>query len=122
MEYISQDALDNLREVNPSRQFLEAMLKDAISDIEKLVDTLSRERGEIDVQEVRHIAHSLKGVCLNVGAVRLASLAGRLMTMSATELTATRQAWLRDVRELTDRSVSALNGVLQGNGSPADPG
>lgn len=111
-EFISPDAIDNLRDVNPSRRFLEAMLGDAISDIEKLVEQLTHDVESGDVEAVRHGAHSLKGVCLNVGAVRLAATAGRLMNASTSEVRASQQAWLREVRELASQSVRALDALL----------
>lgn len=121
-EYISPDAIDNLRDVNPSRRFLEAMLGDAISDIEKLVEQLARDVEAGDVEAVRHAAHSLKGVCLNVGAVRLAATAGRLMNASSAEVRASQHAWLREVRELATHSVLALDALLNEPGLAADEG
>lgn len=111
-EYISPEALENLREVNPSKQFLDTMLTDAIADIEKLVEQLTEEVEATD-EGVRHIAHSLKGVCLNVGAVRLASTAGKLMNATTTELRATRHQWLQEVRELATPSIRALNAIME---------
>jgi two-component system sensor histidine kinase RpfC len=119
-EFISPDAIDNLRDVNPSRRFLEAMLGDAISDIEKLVDQLAHDVDAGDVDAVRHAAHSLKGVCLNVGAVRLAATAGRLMNASTSEVRASQHAWLREVRELSNQSVSALEALLRDDALAAE--
>ena len=112
-EYISPEALENLREVNASKQFLDTMLADAIADIEKLVEQLAVEVEATDLEGVRHIAHSLKGVCLNVGAVRLASTAGKLMNATTTELRATRHQWLQEVRELATPSIRALNAIME---------
>ena len=119
-EFISPDAIDNLRDVKPSRRFLEAMLGDAISDIEKLVDQLARDIEAGDVEAVRHGAHSLKGVCLNVGAVRLAATAGRLMNASTSEVRASQHAWLREVRDLATQSVLALDALLNAPDVAAD--
>lgn len=113
VEYISMDAIENLLEINSSRQFLEAMLGDAISDIDKLVEQLTRSAAAEDIEAIRHEAHSLKGVSLSVGAVRLASTAGRLMGLSAQELRATRHQWLREAQELAVESVKSLNAILE---------
>ena len=113
VEYISMDAIENLLEINSSRQFLEAMLGDAISDIDKLVEQLARSAAAEDIEAIRHEAHSLKGVSLSVGAVRLASTAGRLMGLSAQELRATRHQWLREAQELAVESVNSLNAILE---------
>ncbi|MBW8851199.1 MAG: response regulator [Xanthomonadales bacterium] len=113
VEYISMEAIENLLEINSSRQFLEAMIGDAISDIDKLVEQLAASAALEDVDAIRHGAHSLKGVSLNVGAVRLASAASRLMSLPAPELRATRSQWLRETQELAVESVKALNALLE---------
>ena len=113
VEYISMDAIENLLEINSSRQFLEAMLGDAISDIDKLVEQLARSAAAEDIEAIRHEAHSLKGVSLSVGAVRLASTAGRLMGLSAQELRSTRHQWLREAQELAAESIKSLNAILE---------
>lgn len=113
VEYISMDAIENLLEINSSRQFLEAMIGDAISDIDKLVEQLGRSAATENVEAIRHEAHSLKGVSLSVGAVRLASTASRLMGLSTTELRNTRNQWLRETQELAVESVKALNALLE---------
>lgn len=112
-EYISPEALENLREVNASKQFLDTMLTDAITDIEKLVGQFTDSVSARDTESIHHIAHSLKGVCLNVGAVRLASTADRLMNATTMELTTTQLQWLREVRELATHSIKALNAIME---------
>lgn len=113
VEYISMDAIENLLEINSSRQFLEAMIGDAISDIDKLVEQLVASATAEDVDAIRHEAHSLKGVSLSVGAVRLASTASRLMGLASQELRATRSQWLRETQELAAESIKALNALLE---------
>lgn len=112
-EYISPEAIENLREVNSSKQFLDTMLTEAIADIEKLVDQLSNDVEASDTEGIRHIAHSLKGVCLNVGAVRLASTAGKLMAATTVELRTTRRQWMDEVHELASPSIKALNAIME---------
>lgn len=112
-EYISPEAIENLREVNSSKQFLDTMLTEAIADIEKLVDQLSSDIETSDAEAIRHLAHSLKGVCLNVGAVRLASTAGKLMGATTVELHATRHQWMKEVHDLSAPSIKALNAIME---------
>lgn len=112
-EYISPEALENLREVNSSKKFLDTMLMDAITDIEKLVGQFSKSVSASDAESIHHIAHSLKGVCLNVGAVRLASTADRLMNATTVELVATQHQWMREISELATHSIKALNAIME---------
>lgn len=110
--YIDLQVLDVLREVSEAPEFLAKMLADGIADMERLSAELAPALENVDIEVVRFHAHALKGVSLSLGAVRLATLANRLMTVSAGELRHTKQQWRGDIEESIRLSVAGLRDVL----------
>lgn len=110
--YIDLQVLDVLREVSEAPEFLATMLSAGIADMERLGAELAPSLENVDIEAVRFHAHALKGVGLNLGAVRLATLANRLMTVSAGELRHTKQQWRADIEEAIRFSIAGLRDVL----------
>src|SRR5690606_39873598 len=82
-------AIDTLREVRDTPEFLCRMIDDGVQDIERIDAMLAEALVACDQVAVRREAHALRGVCLSLGAVRLAALADRLMSITQRELEAT---------------------------------
>jgi two-component system sensor histidine kinase RpfC len=110
---VSVSALDNetieeLRTVSSRPEFFPRLLREAELDMlrtaQAIVDALAR----ADYAPVRDHAHALKGVCANVGAVRLLALASKLMACSREELEAGRERWSADLRDGLALTVAAL--------------
>lgn len=110
--YIDHEALDALREISDAQAFLVEVLSAGISDIERQGGELVEAIDSGDIDAVRNHAHALKGVCLNMGAVRLAAVAGRLMTIPSNELRWTRAQWHQDIEGLIRPSVEGLREFL----------
>ena len=110
--FIDEHALDALREISEAPEFLVEVLSAGISDMERQgADLLlAIERG--DIEGVRSHAHALKGVSLNMGAMRLASLSGRLMSIPANELRWTKEQWRQDIGAAIGPSVEGLRDLL----------
>jgi two-component system sensor histidine kinase RpfC len=111
-EYIDPEALNALREISPAHEFLVEVLSAGISDIERLGHELIAAIDDNDIAVIRNLAHAMKGVCLNMGAMRLASLAGKLMTVSVSELRWSRAQWHADVEGTIRPSIDGLRRVL----------
>lgn len=122
--YIDLPALDALRDVSDAPEFLAKMLSDGIADMSRLGQELAASLDNEDIDAMRFQAHALKGVCLNLGALRLASLASALMTVSAAELSRSKSQWHGDIESATMLSIDSLRDVLGQRGltaaAPAD--
>ncbi len=110
--FIDEHALDALREISESPEFLVEVLSAGISDMESQSADLIAAIDAGDIDAVRSHAHALKGVCLNMGAVRLAALASRLMTIPGNELRWTKAQWHQDIGSAIKPSVDGLRELL----------
>ncbi len=111
VEYIDSRAIDSLREVSDDPAFLAEMISVGITDMERLGRELIVAIESGDIEAVRHHAHALKGVSLNLGAKRLATLAGRLMTIDSEELKKSAGQWRLGIRDDTQASIEGLRAV-----------
>ena len=112
IEYIDHEAIDALQEISAAPEFLVEVLSAGIADIERLGVELAEVIDRGDAEQVRLVAHALKGVSLNMGAVRLGTLAGRLMNVSAAELRHSGRQWQRDIAAAIGPSVAGLRAAL----------
>lgn len=107
-----QEVLEDLKSVSTRPDFLALLLTEAERDItrncQRLLDALSAR----NPAEVREAAHALKGVCANIGAVRLQTLASNLMSSSSEELGSTRERLQTDIREASRITLQALRKIV----------
>ena len=113
VEYLDPAAIETLREVRDTPEFLCRMIGDGIADIERIDQTLGAAVLACDLVAVHRQAHALRGVSLSLGAVRLASLADRLMTIGQRELEASPRERHGELRKTTDLSLAALDALRQ---------
>jgi len=119
-----QELLDELRAAGSRPEFLVRLLAAAEQDItrccQRLLDALSKR----NQTEVREAAHALKGVCANIGAVRLLAVANNLMTLSSEEWESARERLQGDIREASRITLQALETMMTktkpNSGSPLD--
>ena len=97
VEYFSPDVIDMLREIKDSDAFVCQVLGDGLADIEKLEKQILPAIAAQDIGQVHRLAHAIKGVALNIGGVRLAALADRLMTMPSETLAADTARWQQEL-------------------------
>ena len=97
VEYFSPEVIDMLREIKDSDEFVCQVLGDGLADIEKLERQILPAIAALDIGQVHRLAHAIKGVALNIGGVRLAALADRLMTMPAETLAAEPSRWQQEL-------------------------
>ncbi|VXB29867.1 Sensory/regulatory protein RpfC [Luteimonas sp. 9C] len=105
---ISQDILDELREMGLGEQFVQRFLGECTRDARKcLVDfEEAAQLGNWDA--ARDACHALKGAAGNMGAVRLADSASSGMRMQSAELQKAWQALLQTLGQQLDEALVAL--------------
>ncbi|HQR03541.1 MAG: response regulator [Proteobacteria bacterium] len=84
--YFNRDRVMELKARSRRPNFVESLLAQAAIEFDTNVGALARHLEAGDVPAVHDVAHALKGVAVNVGAVRLAALASALMSLKRTEL------------------------------------
>jgi two-component system, sensor histidine kinase RpfC len=109
---IDHEVLDELKSINGRPEFLAMLLSHADSDITRSCQQLFQALAEKNYASVPNIAHALKGVSANVGAVRLAALASSLMNMSSDELDSSHERLGADIREWSRVTVVALRKIV----------
>ncbi len=113
VEYLDPAAIENLREVRDTPEFLCRMINEGAADIERIDHALAEALLARDLTAVHRQAHALRGVSLSVGAVRLAALADRLMKIGQRELENTASERLADLRTNVNLSLSAMETLGQ---------
>ncbi len=113
VEYLDPAAIETLREVRDTPEFLCRMISDGVADIERIDQALGEALMRCELTAVHRQAHALRGVSLSLGAVRLAALADRLMTIGQRELETTSHERHADLRKTTDLSLTALDALRQ---------
>lgn len=115
VEYLDPQALAHLRLVNDTPEFLFTMLSAGIEDIETSYERLTAAMRQGRLADVHHDAHALCGLSLNFGAVRLAAIAERLMSISEQDLAVECSRVLSDMGVKFTQSVNALREVREQN-------
>jgi two-component system sensor histidine kinase RpfC len=113
VEYLDPAAIETLREIRDTPEFLCRMIADGVADIERIDQALSGALLACDVAAVHRQAHALRGVSLSVGAVRLAALADKLMTIGQRDLETTSRERHGELRKTADLSLAALDALRQ---------
>src|SRR5690606_24275794 len=103
VEYLDPSAIEGLREIKDSPDFLHAVITDGIADIHVLHQALAEAIDGADLPGLHKQAHAMKGVA------RLAPLAHRLMTMTHDVLTGSAPRWHEDLDACVARSCQALD-------------
>ena len=118
VEYLDPAAIETLREVRDTPEFLCRMIADGAQDIERINEALGSALLARDLPAVHRQAHALRGVSLSVGAARLAALADRLMSIGQRELEAGANERHADLRRTSDLSLAALDALRQSLQAP----
>lgn len=108
VEVLDPEAFEQLREIRDSPEFLASMLTEGLEDIANTHGRLAASLKRGHLPEIHHDAHTLRGLSLSFGAVRLAAAADRLMSISQADLDAAGGELTLDLGEKYAQSVSAL--------------
>ena len=109
--FIDPEAIDHLREIKDTPEFMFSMISEGLEDIESTHARLTESLRQHRLPDVHHDAHTLRGLSLSFGAVRLAAIADRLMTVSDQVLAADRAQFLSELHQTYAQSVSALRDI-----------
>ncbi|MDH7453826.1 ATP-binding protein [Luteimonas composti] len=109
VEYLDPTAIEELREIKDSPEFLHAVVADGIADIHALHQAMAEAIDGSDLPGLHKHSHAMKGVALSLGAVRLAHLADRLMTMTHDTLTGNADRWHEDLDVCVAKSCQSLD-------------
>ncbi len=113
---LDHKVLDELRNVSTQHGFLPMLLSHADDDITRCSQQLVEALSDKTYAAIPNIAHALKGVCANIGAIRLATLASTLMNLSSDELDSSRERLGIDIRESSQATLLALRKVVAETG------
>jgi two-component system sensor histidine kinase RpfC len=121
VEFIDPQAIELLREIRDTPEFMFSMLSEGLEDLESTQARLAESLRQHRLPEVHHDAHTMRGLSLSFGAVRLAAIADRLMTISDQALSAERAQILSEVGQTFAQSVGALR-ELRRQYAPSEAG
>lgn len=108
VEFIDSQAIENLREIKDTPEFMFSMISEGLEDLESTRDRLTASLRQHRLPDVHHDAHTMRGLSLSFGAVRLAAVADRLMTISDQSLADERSQYLAELNRTFAQSVKAL--------------
>jgi two-component system, sensor histidine kinase RpfC len=114
IEYLAPDVLDNLSEINPSRNFAKKLLTDAKNDVAQIADAMAVAISDGNVVAMRRHGHALKGVSLNIGALRLAAFGEKLMSSSFEAMQGMRLGLEDSLKEEVAGTINAIDALLAG--------
>ena len=114
IEYLAPDVLDNLSEINPSRNFAKKLLTDAKNDVVQIAEAMAIAISDGNVVAIRRHGHALKGVSLNIGALRLAAFGEKLMSSSFEAMQGMRLGLEDSLKEEVAGTISAIDALLTG--------
>lgn len=121
VEFLDPEAIELLREIKDTPEFMFSMISEGLEDLESTQARLTASMRQHRLPDVHHDAHTMRGVSLSFGAVRLAAFADRLMTISDQALAAERSQLLSDLTRNYAQSVNALR-ELRRQFSPSEAG
>lgn len=108
VEHVDPSILDVLREIKDQPEFIHKIIGDGIADLRTLFKLLSEAIADKDLALVHHRAHAMRGVALNIGAVRLGAQCERLMSITMAQLDASDERLHADLVSTWDGALLAL--------------
>jgi two-component system sensor histidine kinase RpfC len=108
VEHVDVAILETLREIKDDPKFIHAIIGDGISDINALLQQLSLATAGKDLRAVHHLAHALRGVGLNIGAVRLGAQCERLMSLTGRQLNSSNEKLRADLATTGEATLAEL--------------
>lgn len=106
--YIDNDVLAEVASFSRRPEFLGEMIDRATRDIERTTAGLVSALGDGHWDEVKKLAHALKGVAHQMGAFRLKNTAISIMQTDIADLEAVRTKLAGDLSELSGHTIAAL--------------
>lgn len=111
VQHIDLTILDTLREIKDTPAFIHKIISDGMHDIELLHEQLTEAIVAADAAAVHQRAHAMKGVAVNIGALRLGAQCEHLMDVTTSQLQATKDRLKSDIAANTRAALAALDGL-----------
>ncbi len=108
MSVISQQIIDELREMGFGEEFVKRFLDECARDARKCIADLEAAGSEARWDEFRDACHALKGTASNMGAVRLADNASNGMRLATAQLVADWRGIVQSQRQQLEQALTAL--------------
>lgn len=119
MEHVDHDILIMLREIRDEPAFLHRIIGDGISDLRTLLMELSTAIVNKDLPGVHQRAHAMRGVALNIGAVRLGAQCERLMSLTTAQLNTSSERLRAELAMTWEGALLALEELRSPFADPA---
>jgi len=109
--YVDRDLLRDMAQLAPDPGFMAGFTGKFTREARRLIDELEAALAQGDFGKARELAHSLRGVAVMTGAVRLGDSAARLETLSGADLGDIGTGMLQDLRATLDATSDELSRV-----------
>ncbi|GAB3352657.1 ATP-binding protein [Lysobacter tyrosinilyticus] len=119
VEHVDHGVLEILREIKDDPKFIYSLIGDGIADIRVLLADLSAAIAAKDLQSVHQRAHAMRGVALNIGAVRLGAQCERLMSLTSNQLNSQSERLRTDLAETGEGTLAELEQLRAPFADPA---
>jgi len=106
--YLDAEALAEVAAISTRPAFLGEMVDHAVHDIERTTVGLLAALGDAQWDEVKKLAHALKGVAHQMGAFRLKNIAVSIMQTDIVGLEAVRTKLATELADVSANSIAAL--------------
>ena len=106
--YLDTEVLAEVAAISKRPAFLGEMIDHAVRDIERTTASLLDALGDAQWDEVKKLAHALKGVSHQMGAFRLKNMAVSIMQTDVAGLEAVRTKLATELSDVSANSVGAL--------------
>jgi two-component system sensor histidine kinase RpfC len=106
--YLDSSVVDNLRKIGSRPAFVGELLGRAGVDIASNCTRITEALAARDIMAVREAAHALKGVCLEIGAMRLMNLALGIMRADDHWLLTSSRRLIGEISDTGEKTRAAL--------------
>lgn len=119
VKHVDPAILDVLREIKDQPEFLYKIIGDGIADLRELYHQLSQAIDDRDIPLVHSRAHAMRGVALNIGAIRLGTQCERLMAITLDQLGISGERLHEDLSSTWKDALQALEELRSPFAAPA---
>ncbi|MDE2253621.1 MAG: response regulator [Betaproteobacteria bacterium] len=110
--YIDPAVIQRLQSLGRSKTFLIEMLSRAKADINRSTEAVAAALQHQDAGAARDAAHALKGVCLEIGAIRLTNVSLAIMRSDDAQLESQTAKMRTNLRDVASNTLAAIDGII----------
>jgi two-component system sensor histidine kinase RpfC len=106
---VDQEVLNDLARISTDPTFVERLIVGFHSDTRRLIDEIIEAISQRRYEEVKDIAHALKGGAASVGATQLTQLARRIEKAGHDSLRLKAAQWIEELQQTSQRALNELD-------------